>query len=195
MTDPLLLLPRRQEPMIIQRVMRPIILFDKIDPPPDARGLDRQFVFDYMGRAEFEWGALTQAADRMLEKIDNLAVHACTHVRGNAHFWYWVVSTPDLRLQAMEYFADFVEHRDGSAKHSKEPLWMNVIYGVSDQDKLCEIRTANDYFHRLVGWWALDAMVPWLIFKSEAEAEMWFTVMKSSVHAHNKGWIKCLEKD
>lgn len=68
-----------KKPYLVQRILK------KDYSAPGKKGVDALFSFDYMGSAEFEFGALPQALKRMREHAKDLKIETETCNLGHPH--------------------------------------------------------------------------------------------------------------
>lgn len=154
-------------PILIQRLCRPrlIRLTGGADSMSDKKGVDKYFGMDYMGRAEFEFGELPRAVKLMRQTWDKAWVPKRIE-HDDCVAWY--VGAPEYLEQAETIFRDQV----GPNKlHFKEPLRLAVAYDRG--------RYARDERFDIVGWWALDAPLPWCLFKEKEDALNWIKGIKN----------------
>jgi hypothetical protein len=139
---------------------------------PDVKGVDAIVSYDYMGSAEFEWGALPQALKQMREvaaiSTEKIILQKVEHVMRDdkdkkvTHKAYFV-GPASLAPIAGEFFVS--ELTEENKKRLKEPTMIRYAYQIE--------RRSEHYHQQLVGWWVLDDTPPWAIFKDEAVAREW----------------------
>lgn len=143
---------RDDMPYLVQRVLRR----DKIAA---GTGVDRLFAFDYMGAAEFEWGALPAALREM--RAHTLVIRALRHGDHACTF----IGQPEDEAKAQSFFVDQLGER---AVSLKEATGLRRTYN------------GEKYADKTIGWWALDQGCPWLIFRNKADAYAW----QEAMHTH-----------
>lgn len=135
----------------------------------DRTGIDAVLEFDYMGAAEFEFGAKSVALKAMRAHKDELCIKS-----------YLTLSSPDRHGEQTELAATFLgrpqefdlalrwfraELFPGQHPRHKEPTDLRWAYGQESEDyhpsAIC----------RTTVWWALDQGVPWMWFKNPELAE------------------------
>ena len=161
-------------PKLIQRIR-----FRK-EPYGRMKGVDKFFDFDYMGSAEFEFGALPKALKIMREartkdwKVTKLAVGVDPASTNLAAFF---VGHPDDLPIAEALLRDQLQK---CPKHyTKEITSIRVSYGLDEPFG----------YGVYDGWWAVDAgrwtphgrpatdSRPFVIFREKEHAGMWLKVM------------------
>lgn len=127
----------------------------------DARtGVDRHFSMDYMGSAEFEFGALPKSLREMREKIKSYEIVPLKHEGHKA----WLVSVPKSKQQAQDFFADQLGERNTELKER------TAIHNAYNDEQ---------YYEDLIGWWALDGSPhPWAFFRKKEHAKQWLADLK-----------------
>lgn len=151
-----------RHPYLIQRVIA------LKEPDERKKGVDRFFIFDYMGSAEFEFGALPEALKRMRANADKLVVEQFTHKLPTHNVYASFVGVPSEKEMARTIFLDqLIEDK----LRFKEPLYL--------KESLLNNDTINQrYGSRFDGWWALDADAPWALFKFRKQAEQFLSCLK-----------------
>lgn len=137
-------------------------------------GIDAYFNLDYMGAAEFEWGALPgslklmRPADKK-EKWEpiRITVMSPNDTGSPDDVVCWYVGSKETLPIAEKFFADQLQ-RD---------------YEWSLKERT-EIRRTyfpeNEWDGKFVGWWAVDGgPVPWAIFRTKEHAKNWLKGMRS----------------
>jgi len=125
-------------------------------------GIDGHFEFDYMGSAEFEFGALNKALKAMRAAPDIHPEPIQISVEGIPDFWY--VGTQ------IEEIIDWVKLFIVDQHSGKREIWLK---------ERTDLRRAVDKDGRWLpdGWWAIDQPVPWLIFLNRESAKIWLRYM------------------
>jgi hypothetical protein len=129
----------------------------------ESRGVDRHFIFDYMGSAEFEYGALPEALKRMrLSKGFEVQV-VKVEVKG-VSYKAWAVCRPEEYPEVVETFVDQLGPRKLCLKERTNMANAYGLYGrLHKRSQPCPV----------TGWWALDSEVPWLLFMKKKSAKLW----------------------
>ena len=146
----------RGEPWLVQRV--------KLNQSPNAKdkGVDAYFGFDYMGSAEFEFGALFKALKVMRENAD--AYGEPVRLKDENGRVIWFVGPEDKLAFATEFFAD--QSYDKREIRLKECSRMVDAYQPE----------RPEYGERApIGWWAIDQEIPWLLFVKKDDAREWLS--------------------
>lgn len=134
------------------------------DRRPERGSIDGVFVFDYMGSAEFEWGALPTC----LKELRAAPVLPAVQLRAAAGQVAWFVGRPELQSLAQAFFEGELRHpyedRTPKPYYLKEP---SRLYGSYNPDPE---RGGYDVYE---GWWAVDEGHSWALFRTEEAAELW----------------------
>lgn len=147
-------------PYLVQRVLH------RDHTNTEAKSVDRNFSFDYMGSSEFEWGALPSALRLMRDTGD---YSEPKEIKAFGHT-VWYVGSDTTFLDADALFADQIQgERNARKARLKEASFICRSYG-----------TDNSYSTRgpTIGWWAIDAVPPWCLFMQEAHAQEWVECLK-----------------
>lgn len=153
-------------PFFVQRINR------RKSANETSKGVDRHFLFDYMGSAEFEFGGLLQEAlRRMREGLDRLQIlQTPTPAEGVKRLWF--LGEPEYLPQAVALLEDQLGRQKAHLKertHMRESLITPGVGAWGQHD----------------AWWALDTESvlnvagvgdgdrPWLIFVQKADAQQW----------------------
>ncbi len=122
------------------------------DPRIGKSGVDAYFYFDYMGSAEFEFGALPEAM-QSLRKNKNAVVKK---IECDGYKSYFVGNATELPV-ATEVFKDGLT---GEKIRYKE--WTGIYESFRENPRVP------------VGWWSVDDDKPsWALFKLEHHAHLW----------------------
>ena len=149
-------------PWLVQRLKAPL--------SDHGTGLDKYFLLDYMGAAEFEWGALPGSLKvmRAAKGMKKWEPFRLTAHDGDKEYLAWYVGSEETKMVALEFFDDQLRER---------PKW-------SLKERSC-IR--NSYFPehewdgKIIGWWAVDGgPVPWAIFMKKEDAENFLKGLRES---------------
>lgn len=134
-------------PHLIQRVRR-----RAGSTSPNSRGVDQLFVFDFMGSAEFEFGALPSALKQMRSGRRELKEIVIDDKR------IYFIGHPSMLELATALFADQLKPRGERIGSTKERSCIRETY---------ENKDVYD------GWWVLDAEIPFILFKIQEHAADW----------------------
>lgn len=140
-----------KETYLVQRI-------EKRDEIRKDKGVDSYFRMDYMGSAEFEFGAIPTSLKQM--RLSKLIGPSRTKV-GKHVAWY--VGPDDGVAIAAAFFRDQLRHLRDRKTRLKEPSYLATVYGVED--------TFTSTHPNLVGWW--DVINNWVIFTTKEYAEQW----------------------
>jgi len=122
----------------------------------NRKGIDACFEFDYMGSAEFEFGALPKSVARMRE-YRNPPAEVMIEAHGKKAFFVG----PVAGLGSAEAV---LEDQLGPQKlRFKEITWIKESYAPP-----------NERCPRFIGWWAIDEHRPnWAMFANQDDAKLW----------------------
>lgn len=138
-------------------------------PRPEKKGVDRYFSMDYMGSAEFEFGALPDSLGRMrrfregelgiasilVPGFKKVWFRGCETSFSEAKFWFLGCETSFSEAEA------FILDQIGPQRHQLQepsrilPSLLPDLPGV-----------------RYAGWWAVDAENPWMLFVKKDDAKL-----------------------
>jgi hypothetical protein len=155
-------------PTLIQRIHR------RREVSEHSKGVDRLFEFDYMGRSEFEWGAIPQALKAMrANKNQDWTIRSIT-AHGVTGYY---VGSPETFNVAVQVFEDQLKPRSEQQMRPLEWTGMREAYFPEPRPEPKRKSKKPVYEpRRFDGWWVLDASMPFLIFKDKAHAEDWMGV-------------------
>ncbi len=131
-----------------------------------ARGLiDGVFRFDYMGSAEFEFGALPAA---LKEMRTGPALPAPVKLTSQ-DYEAWYVGQPKFQPVAQKFF----NHELGDD--------LTPPYRLQECSSLRRsyIPNPRDSRHALDGWWCVDAGRVWAMFRTKETADLWLLGVKT----------------
>ena len=130
------------------------------DLSDDLIGIDRVVSYDYMGSAEFEFGALGKAVKGMRDVVEELEIRT---LREGGYDLY-LVSVPDAVREAIGAFADQVG-----------PCKMRL----KEMTHLRACLEGHEWGKHLIGWWAIDGKPsPWCLFKDLDMATAFLAALK-----------------
>lgn len=120
-------------------------------------GVDKFFSFDYMGSAEFEWGALPRALKEMRKCLADTAFEIRRiDLTGASKPHVWFVGRPQDAEQAVAWVTD--QARSDPKIRMKEASYF--------AEALAGSHTAD-----IQGWWSLNDK--WCIFLKKDDARNW----------------------
>jgi hypothetical protein len=131
-------------PYLIQRA--------KFDNNPSRSGIDKLLSFDYMGSAEFEFGALGKSLARIRKDIGEYNV-----------FKYTFTKTPDKTVSVLcrkdqnEFIPEILEKLAENKFRLKE--YCDLIDFLNPTDETKKYRSNNDF------WWDIDN--DWFFWKQD----------------------------
>lgn len=157
----------QENPKLIQRIKKGVSL------SIGAVTTDHNLYFDYMGSAEFEFGALPAALNFMQQAVHSWGALPLVLQADTRKAYY--VGTPELHDRVNTFFNIYLN----SASYFRRDLPFlqeNPHIAESyrtDSSSVCE-------YIKCCGWLALDAApCPWAFFKEEADAETWLQLLKN----------------
>lgn len=171
--------PAHIQPLLPSLVQR---LKHREFPSPNGKGVDLYFAMDYMGRTEFEWGALPGTL-RELREMKLPAPVEIDAVRDGVPVTAWYVGPESHREAATYWFTRCVGTKDGQYDFAMKE--MPYIHGAYGPDKIPgyktldgrKIKPRRNYDRDFVGWWCVDAGEKgggsWAIFRDKAHADNW----------------------
>lgn len=105
-------------------------------PLENKKGIDSRFQMDYMGSAEFEWGALPRGLRRICRNIDKY-IELPIYIDG---YLFYMLAHSELLEKSIE---DFIDVFKGNLHLKESPRMENIYNGNLDNQKI-------DF------WWSLD---------------------------------------
>ena len=162
----------RETPYLVQRVLK------NGYPSPDAKGVDALFRFDYMGSAEFEFGAINKSLKRLRatpasEVIEAWLKHTHSRRAGEKDVAHYVGPKSGLE-SARRVFEAEMEAPYGEVLRFKEQTC--ILEAYADVRRKAN-NIADDMYRGVgrdtIGWWAIDEGHGWAIFMHEADAKAW----------------------
>lgn len=138
-------------------------------PRVNATDVDKHFGFDYMGSAEFEFGALPKALRAMRAHVGEYLKEPLKIIEEYGRIaWYVGPDDPDIIQMASDVFLD----QSYGHKHTmrlKERTMMEDHYEPSEWSR-----------HAPIGWWAIDQERPWLLFVKREFGQQWLECLRES---------------
>lgn len=157
-------------PYLVQRLVSPWHIKE------NAKGVDRYFSMDYMGSAEFEFGALPKALKAMRAACDNWQPRKMKVKAGLPQTdWKdqvaWYVGPPELYDIALKLFK--TELREELEFRLKEGSRIAQAYGLDHltASKIARGIKPENFYERLVGWW--DVQSTYAFFTKKEHAYQW----------------------
>lgn len=127
-------------------------------PLDNSTGIDRIFIMDYMGSAEFEWGALPRALDR----IRDMPRPVPREIKSGKHT-VWYVGPDDWFDRAKYILNDQIQPSDSRTLRFHEVSMIRETLIGCDWRKGAKTDFA--------GWW--DIINDWVMFTTEEHARSW----------------------
>lgn len=155
-------------PRYIQRVMR------RFELNETSKGVDRRFQFDYMGAAEFEYGALPKALKQMREAVTrkSFVCEIGTHLGSPPEaFTAYLVGAPATQELARRLFIDQLKPRAEREGQTKERSEIFETYFPNADPVYWKHRKSID------GWWVVEIAEPFILFKEKAHAQEWLELL------------------
>jgi hypothetical protein len=152
--------PTLKLPSLIQRMAR------RRQDREDSKGVDKLFELDYMGSAEFEFGAINKALKAMrAAKNSKWRVRPIMALNMTCYH----VGNPDDLSTAMQLFEDQLKPRDQRQGYTKEWTYIYETYFPDPK------RRHLGPYH---GWWAVDEdRESFVLFKDIKHAEDFLSVL------------------
>lgn len=117
---------------------------------PEGKGFDSLFACQYMGSAEFEWGALPESLSRLRESRKRLAIHVGQVTRRNVSAPVFVVGDSKRIEFVPEALTAWMVD---DYPHGKEMTYFpEVVEGA-----------AQEWHRSTDAWWALRSDVMWTL--------------------------------
>jgi hypothetical protein len=131
----------------------------------ELTGIDSAFHMNYMGAAEFEWGALPKALGEMKDQREKMK-HVVELITPDNKYRVWFVGRAKDVENATEFFIDQMEERKWNLKER------TYIAPSLDEADPC-----HWFYKELIGWWALDTEVPFALFTTREYADTWLRLL------------------
>lgn len=166
--------------LLLQRIAR------KDLPSKKAVGLDTYFLFEYMGKAEYEFGTLPRAVKRLRGSLGgkkgvpkevqvvNVGLnrsslfHQLRGAKKNLQgIEIFCIGDKDGLTLATKVFEDQFNNKNPAFKHKGAGSdWIQRAYGIdpfwADTKHPC----------KTIGWFNVGEEVPWAVFKEREDAEL-----------------------
>lgn len=150
------------EPYLVQRLLK------NERPRETNKGVDQFFEMDYMGAAEFEYGALPKALKEMrcLGDLKPVRIQIEAEIQNRqTGYWekiapeFWFVGPDNLIPVAREFIKDQLTKQK---TRLKEGTRIKQRY----TDKI-------PYYNKFVGWWCVDEKLSFAFFCTQQDAKNW----------------------
>lgn len=168
---------REHLPYLVQRMEA------RTGAPSDKKGVDALFRMDYMGAAEFEFGALPSALRRIRENLPLPAPVEIKATRDGEPVSLWYVG-PANALPAVTYWAQTCLAKDGGGYgfEMKEQPRLYDAYGpaTTKYKRGSKVVEHTNYASRFVGWWCVDATAEWAVFRTLDHANNWVQALNNN---------------
>jgi hypothetical protein len=148
----------------------------------DIDGIDSLVSFDYMGAAEFEYGALPKALKETIGKLDELQIKVLKnaadvempklHAKNGAQVF--VISTPEQYAEVCQFVIDEL-----SDKRHRLKEWTSMAEAIAPDP-----RKKPSYNCTLDFWW--DIVNNWFVVIGKANAENVLLALQKV--KEKKGW-------
>lgn len=157
------------KPYLIQRLLHRHRKFTT----PARKGVDQFFEMDYMGAAEFEWGALPESLKEMssLDNLKPVRIQVDAEIQNRrTGYWekispeFWYVGPDHLLTTAREFITDQLTLNENRLK---EPTFIKQIY-----------TDPGSYYEKFAGWWCVDKGLPFAFFRTQQDAKNWCKGLK-----------------
>lgn len=141
------------DPFLTQIILNPVVFSNR------RPGIDGKFSMDYMGAAEFEFGALP-AALKLMKKMreDQFYTKKPVKLRKCGNHEIWFIGNENHLTEASDFFADQVTHENPTARLC-ERTNMNRVY------------EGNESYKNMIGWWMIRSGCA--MFRTEDAAQAW----------------------
>lgn len=137
---------------------------------PRATYIGDHFSVDYMGSAEFEFGALTESKKALCELQPETWGDPKRIVAPSGQE-AWFVGPPERVMLAEQLLVAGLS--GGYGHHTKEALYIFQAYNP--------VPGARVSYDGYIGWWAIDKNKDFAIFRHEADAKTFLRVLLACV--------------
>jgi len=160
-------------PVLIQRMFR------RRQVNEDAKGVDRLFEFDYMGKSEFEFNTIFKSLKLMREKRVSTPDTPSTDWRIrpmmalNVTGYYF--GAPETFNIGIQIFEDQLKPQEERTL-DRPDCWTGIREAYFGDNRPAPKRKSKKPVYeprRHDAWWVLDASIPFLLFKDRTHAEDW----------------------
>jgi hypothetical protein len=148
------------QPYLIQRVQ---VRDSKAE---GRKGIDASFSFDYMGSAEFEFGALPAS---LKELRANKAQLSIVRISQGNHIAFFL----GLINQVEEAWQLFQRELVPIAKRPADHRWLKEASGIYE----AYVSKPKDRIYKADCWWCVDREHAWLLFKEQKHADLWMSLL------------------
>ena len=157
--------PHPDYPKLVQHLCHKEDLNDTYQPrgytdilPGGTFGVASLFSFEYMGRAEYEWGAIPTAREALTRTLESSCWPDSVELKCG-DFSCWFVGPPTARPIAQVFFE--TELGDDKSPYTKEYTDLRRSY-------------LNPHLNSPDGWWVLLPLPGFGIFKTKEDADLFF---------------------
>jgi len=139
------------------------------------KGVDQYFEFDYMGSAEFEWGALPKALKAM-KNLEGISLPITTDDGAKAYFF-----GPEKMFSVAEHL--FKSHYSGNTQecHTKDRTEIRSSY-----------HPQHEWDGEIIGWWDIENH--FVIFKTQHDRKLWRRSLKMNLEVKNDLDKSCVKE-
>lgn len=144
-------------PYLVQRVI-------PLEEKRDGKAVDQYFSFDYMGSAEFEFGALGDALKYMRAvKKEDWKPEKLKSEKGEV---CWYVGPEELKFHAKEFF-----EKELNRAHLSNPL------RLKERTQIEDAYGRTEWDSRAKAWWSIVPKQPFIFFMYKKDAERWLSLL------------------
>jgi hypothetical protein len=168
-------LVQRVKSKFIQRASKHLL------PDPIPTSIDYFFTMDYMGSAEFEYGALPAALKRMRAAT---MVSEPKRIKVAGKYLCWYVGPEDeytlakmLFIDQLGLSGDFTRLKERTCIRDNfvDERGPSDVKGISVSSRFAKTRDDYDWYD---AWWAIEKT--FAIFKKKEDAETWLRCVKNT---------------
>lgn len=131
--------------------------------PGETFGVSSLFRFEYMGRAEYEWGALPTAREILSQSMAEANWPAPMQLKQGTHSCWFVGPANHIQV-ARVFFAE--ELADDRAPYTKEYTGLQRSY-LNPDDR-----------HSPEGWWVLLPLPGFAVFKTQFQSQEFIRALR-----------------
>jgi hypothetical protein len=122
-------------------------------------GVDKDFAYDYMGSAEFEFGALGKSLKEMrVENSTEPYVIQSVKVEDHVAWYLGPLSRLDM---ASKFFTSEIPKASLAINHD-----------LKERSYIQETYSGKEYYKKFIGWWCVDENRSFLLFLTEEHAKL-----------------------
>lgn len=132
------------KPYLIQRM--------QFKSTPSGKTIDGILSMDYMGSAEFEFGALPKSLNKMIAVVDKLTIECFTHIKNYKNQTLCLIGLTDDIYDYISYIDDIVKDKLLLKERT------NIRNNITGKDFLG--RPINDQFFSFTNaWWDIENQI------------------------------------